>query len=127
MKERIQKIIIALIFLLGLSIVLVLMEYFLPSWVNYSLGGLLLVWWLYDVSKPEKKDGHYWCYTFMSSTDKISLGYGVQLSKGTEFDFESFYKKYPKYVLIMVKEVSKSQYEEMNDLINKNKQKESYD
>lgn len=73
MKERIQKIIIALIFLLALSIVLVLMEYFLPSWVNYSLGGLLLAWWLYDVSKPEKKDVHYWLYV-IDYDEKISQG-----------------------------------------------------
>lgn len=121
MKERIYKLASALFLLVGIVVIAALIEYYLPSWVYYSCVGLFVVWFLYEVSKPSAK-GRYWYYTSIEKTDRISLGFGVMDSDSNYFDFALFYSKYPKASLIMVKEISKEQFDELNKLINKNKE-----
>lgn len=56
MKERIEMIVVALFSLFGAVVAFALVHEYLPSWVYYSCIGVFLIWFLYDVSKPEKED-----------------------------------------------------------------------
>lgn len=56
MKERIEMIVVALFSLFGAVVAFALIHEYLPSWVYYSCMGVFVIWFLYDVSKPEKED-----------------------------------------------------------------------
>lgn len=56
MKERIEMIVVALFSLFGAVVAFALVHEYLPSWVYYSCIGVFLIWFLCDVSKPEKED-----------------------------------------------------------------------
>lgn len=56
MKERIKKIVITMLLMLGVITASALIYVFLPSWVYYSLVGLSFICILYECSKPEKED-----------------------------------------------------------------------
>lgn len=56
MKERIKKMIIILLVMIGIITAEALIYVYLPSWVYYSLAGLVAVWILYYGSKPDKED-----------------------------------------------------------------------
>lgn len=58
MKERIKKIFIALALLLGIGCIGALICAFLPLWLRCVIWGVMVVWLLYDISKPEKEDLH---------------------------------------------------------------------
>lgn len=56
MKERIKIIVIVLFTLLGAFTASVLIRNYLPSWVYYSCIGVFIIWFIYEVSKPDKYD-----------------------------------------------------------------------
>lgn len=56
MKERIKKMIIILLVMIGIIALEALIYVFLPSWVYYSLFGLVAIWIIYEGSKPDKED-----------------------------------------------------------------------
>lgn len=130
MKERIYKIIIALVLLVGFLTIMSLIKSFAPWWVTWSLLGLVLVYILYDVSKPDKKPKEtYWYYSYIGARNgQIFAGYGVQRSNNEEFDFVGYMYGIPICHITMVKQISKEQYIKLSELINlndKDNQKES--
>lgn len=88
MKERINKIVLALLVFGGLVLVVALIKSYLPELAYYTFAGLVFLWLLYDCSKSEKKTKEtYWYYTYFEQKDGgISLGCGVQHSKASYFD-----------------------------------------
>lgn len=70
MKERIEKIIIAILLLIGLTVVFALIKYYLPEWVYYICWGSFMAYALYLVSKPEI---HYWMY-IIDYDDRVHQG-----------------------------------------------------
>ena len=60
MKERIKIIVIALFTLFGAIVAAFvaseLINKYLPSWVYYSFMGVFIIWFIYEVSKPDKED-----------------------------------------------------------------------
>lgn len=74
MKERIGKIVIALA------------ETYLPTWLYCTIAGILLVWFLYDVSKPNKPVKHYWMYhSIVKDEQRIEIG--VLENESDKFSF----------------------------------------
>lgn len=125
MKERIKNIITILLVFGGLVLCAALIKYYLPSWVYYTFSGLFFSWIVWDSSKPEKKAKEtYWYYTFVGYESSQIYGYGIQISDIGEFDFVSFYSKYPTYDLMMVKEISKRQHDELKELMDKSAKEE---
>lgn len=113
MKERIEKIIIAITIPAGIVCIGTLMNMFLPFWLNCVICGVIVAWLLYDVSKPEQES--YWFYTFLR--DKI-YGSSIMKCKGEYFDFATYHKSYKDENIIMVQRISKEQYERLDDMIN---------
>jgi hypothetical protein len=120
MKERIKKMFIILLVMIGVLTSLALIYVYLPSWVYYSLSGLFFVWILYDGSKPEKKKTHYWIFTYIDGLNgNITIGYGTQHTKEDEFDFCLFFSRCPKGYIINIEKTSKTQYEKLNEELEK--------
>ena len=115
MKERLIYLIYTILVIIGFAFVFAIIQKFLPSWVYWSSLFLALAGVFWEITKPEKK--RYWNFTFMEFKDGHQrIGYGVEV--GTEeFDFVGFYKEHPTYDIIFIKEISKKQYEELNNLI----------
>ena len=114
MKERLINLIFAILIMAGVVLLFGIIYAFLPSWVYYTCLGVSVAGALWEITKPEKK--RYWCFTFMEFKDGHQrIGYGVE--EGNEFDFVGFYKKYPSYDIIFMKEISKKQYEELYELV----------
>lgn len=115
MKERLIYLIYTILVIIGFAFVFAIIQKFLPSWVYWSSLFLILAGVFWEITKPEKK--RYWCFTFMEFKDGHQrIGYGVEVGK-EEFDFVGFYKEHPTYDIIFIKEISKKQYEELNNLI----------
>lgn len=115
MKERLIYLIYTILVIIGFAFVFAIIQKFLPSWVYWSSMFLILAGVFWEITKPEKK--RYWNFTFMEFKDGHQrIGYGLQKGK-EEFDFVEFYKEYPTYDIIFIKEISKKQYEELNNLI----------
>lgn len=125
MKERIYKIVIALVLLAGFLTIMSLIKLFAPDWVTWSLLGIILVYILYDVSKPDKKPkDKYYYYTYViSEYGRTSMGYGIQHSEVGEFDFKGYYGNeiYRTCNITMTQEISKEQYIALQEIINKPK------
>ena len=64
---------------------LLVLEY-MPSWLYYSCIGIFFVWFLYDVSKPEKKKKHYWLYC-STVNDEKRIEIGVLENECDKFSF----------------------------------------
>lgn len=125
MKERIKKIMFALTVFVGIITIGFSVKILLPTWAFYSLLGACFIWILYDVSKPEKKKEHYWLFTYMDNVNgRISIGSGTQQTKEDEFDFCLFFSKCPKAYVLNINEISKTQYDKLNDFINQPKKEE---
>lgn len=115
MKERLIYLIYTILVIIGFAFVFAIIQKFLPSWVYWSSMFLILAGVFWEITKPEKK--RYWNFTFMEFKDGHQrIGYGVEVEK-EEFDFVGFYKEHPTYDIIFIKEISKKQYEELNNLI----------
>lgn len=129
MKERIKKIIIVLLIMAGIVLVGALMHAYLPIWARCTVWGIGLIWLLYDVSKPEKKKTEtYWYYSYIGSNNgQTYTGYGTQLSKSDEFDFAGYLDKLKDCHITMVKEISRKQYDKINELINARNEEQSND
>lgn len=124
MKERIEKIAIAILLLIGLSVVFAIIKYYLPEWVYYTCLVALTAYVLYLVSKPESKKS-YWYFTYvMKDEAKIAIGYGLQEKETEEFGFYNFYKEYPESDIIMVERISERQYNMLSELIKSRKEDE---
>lgn len=120
MKERIKNFMLALVVYVGILVIGFSAKILLPTWAFYSLLGVCLIWILYDVSKPDKKKEHYWLFTYMDNVNgRISIGNGTQQTKEDEFDFCLFFSKCPKGYILNIEEISKTQYDKLNDVINK--------
>lgn len=75
MKERIKKIIIVLLIMAGIVLIGTLMHAYLPIWARCIVWGMGLIWLLYDVSKPEKEQLHYWLYhSIIREEERITIG-----------------------------------------------------
>ncbi len=115
MKERLIYLIYTILVIIGFAFVFGIIKMFLPSWVYWSSLFLALAGVFWEITKPEKK--RYWNFTFMEFKDGHQrIGYGVQKEK-EEFDFAGFYKEHPTYNIIFIKEISKKQYEELEELM----------
>ena len=61
----------------------------------------------------------YWHYTFQKIRQcQLSYGVGTQISQKEEFYFADYYKKHPDFILMNVNEISKEQYDRLNEVIN---------
>lgn len=121
MKERIEKIVIAILLLLGLTTSFALIKHYFPAWAYWSCWGAITAYVLYLVSKPENKKS-YWYFTFIvKDEDKITIGYGLQEKETEEFGFYTFYKDYPESDIIMVERISERQYNMLSELIKSRK------
>lgn len=124
MKERIEKIVIAILLLLGLITSFDLIKYYLPSWVYWSCFAAVTAYVLYLMSKPKDKKS-YWCFTYVGRIEgKINIGYGLQERETEEFSFYTFYKDYPESDIIMVERISERQYNMLSELIKSRKEDE---
>lgn len=124
MKERIEKIVIAILFLLGLTASFALIKHYFPSWAYWSCWGAITTYALYLVSKPESKKS-YWYFTYVWKDEaKITIGYGLQERETEEFSFYTFYKDYPESDIIMVERISERQYNMLSELIKSRKEDE---
>lgn len=125
MKERIKKIIIVLLIMAGIVLVGALMHEFLPIWARCTVWGIGLIWLLYDVSKPEKKPKEtYWYYSYITAKDNtFSIGNGVHKSAINGFNFAYMQDIHKNDVIVMVQEIGKAQYDTLNEIINKEKEK----
>lgn len=68
----------------------------------------------------------YWHYTFIVPRPEggFIVGWGVANSFDDDFDFISFYRKYPNYSILNLSKVSKEQFDKLNGFIEEQKQKE---
>lgn len=124
MKERIEKIVIAILLLLGLTASFALIKHYFPAWVYWSCWGAITAYALYLVSKPESKKS-YWYFTYVWKDEaKITIGYGLQERETEEFSFYTFYKDYPESDIIMVERISERQYNMLSELIKSRKEDE---
>ena len=124
--ERIKKIIIALVVLAGIVFIGSLMIAYFPIWVRYVILGLLLIWLLYDISKPEKKQPHYWLYhSIIREKERITIGV-LKNDKptfsltGNEFDIN-------KSLIFSAVEIDKETFEIIDKAINKSKEEQKND
>lgn len=124
MIERIEKIVIAILLLLGLTASFALIKHYFPAWAYWSCWGAITAYVLYLVSKPENKKS-YWYFTYvMKDEAKITIGYGLQEREKEEFSFYTFYKDYPESDIIMVERISERQYNILSELIKSRKEDE---
>lgn len=129
MKERIRNFIIAVVILAGMLTVGTVAKLLLPSVIFYTIFGLIVLYVLYDCSKPEKKKTEtYWYYSFIGFNNGRTLsGYGIQRSKSEEFDFVGYLFEMRDCHITMVKEISREQYDKINGLIGTRKEEQSND
>lgn len=60
----------------------------------------------------------YWHYTYeIIVGNNLSFGYGIEASKYEFFDFLTLHQNFPNHVIISVTQISKEQYENLNDHI----------
>lgn len=118
MKERITNFIIALLVFAGFVLVGNLMIIFLPLWLRCAIWVLMLIWLLWDVSKPNNKK-HYWLYHSIEKGEKeITIGV-LENDKPTfslsvhEFDIE-------KSLIFSAVEIDKETYDIINNTIKLN-------
>lgn len=128
MKERIHKIVLTLLVFVGMVLIAALIKSYCPEWAYYTFAGLVLLWLLYDGSKPEKKKGkNYWVFTYIDSVNgKITIGNGTQQTEEDYFDFCLFFSNRPSGYIININKINKAQYEKINDVIDK-RNKEYYE
>ena len=124
MKEPTKKIISNMTDCVILVFFVVLALYNFPSWLLYTFFGFILVFLvlLLILKNKTKKKEKYYYYTFISS---CSSGYGTQCSKTGEFDFVRHYKNYKDANIVMIKEISKAQYDGLYDLEKKRSEKKA--
>ena len=121
MKERNEKMVIAILLLVGLTVSFALIKHSLPAWAYWSCWGVITAYALYLASKPENKKG-YWYFTYvMKDEAKITIGYGLQERETEEFSFYTFYKDYPESDIIMVERIIERQYNMLSELIKSRK------
>lgn len=65
----------------------------------------------------------YWHYTYMNDEAGIGYGVGIQKSPYDEFDFSGYYRNNPNCLLLYVNQISKRQFNELDNLIKKEKEK----
>lgn len=117
MKQRIKKMVIILLVFAGVLFVGSLIVYYLPLWVYYTIVVLILLWLMYDGSKPEKVKKHYWLYhSIILENGQITIG-ALENEKptfslsGSEFDIK-------KSLVFSAVEIDKETYDIINNAIN---------
>lgn len=121
MKERIKNLIIALLVFAGFIFVGSLMIIFMPLWLRCAIWGLMLIWLLWDVSKPESKK-HYWLYHSIEKGEK-EITIGVLENDKTTFSLSGHEFDIEKSLIFSAVEIDKETYDIINNTIKSNNTK----
>lgn len=123
MKERIKNIVIILLVFGGLVLCDALIDYYLPKWMYYTFLGLILVWVVWDSSKPEEKQRkHYWLYHYVIRGQE-GITIGVLENDKTTFSLSGHEFDIEKSLIFSVVEIDKETYDIINNTIKSNNRK----
>lgn len=123
MKERIKNIVIILLVFGGLVLCAALIDYYLPKWMYYTFLGLILVWVVWDSSKPEEKQRkHYWLYHYVIR-EQEGITIGVLENDKTTFSLSGHEFDIEKSLIFSAVEIDKETYDIINNTIKSNNRK----
>ena len=119
MKERIKNVLIIIIVFLGIFTGIFLIKSFCPEWLYISCFVIAFIYMVYDLSKPEKKEIHYFMYSIVKANGNTAMG--VINSKSNKFSLpkEDIETNLANSRFISVAEIDKETFEILYDEIKK--------
>lgn len=128
MKERIKKVLIIIIVFLGIFTGISLIKAFCPEWLYISFFVITFIYMVYDLSKPEKKEIHYFMYSIVKANGNTVMGVVKSESSIFSLPKDNVIADLMNFKLITATEIDKCTYEILyNEMGNQEKTKRTDD